>query len=240
MLYALTGIAYLLWLIDCRLLNIALRRVLGYTAQTIYSTAAASIKPLRRMLLARPSAMSCDDGVMTEQPKPECSPQLVVPLYKARVCKTCGHPRDANAFASAKAKKCLACQPLARSTKMNVRKPGRHRLWTAQCNRVRTELRKALQTGCEPTRDLLGCHNAEEMWAHVQPKLLDGMTEDNYGEWHVDHVTPIAVFDLSKSDHRARCFNVANMAPMWAVDNMAKATSLQTLNRKIVSKPKAL
>lgn len=165
---------------------------------------------------------------------------MVVPVLRIKTCSACQLPRDITAFPSASAKRCSACTPLIAPA---PRACGRQRLWKAQCARVRLELRKAHVQGQRGyAAELLGCAHADELWAHLAPKLCAGMTEDNYGEWHVDHVTPVASFDLTQPEHRARCFNAANMAPLWAADNMAKAarnntTGTHTLPRKDTPKP---
>jgi len=75
-------------------------------------------------------------------------------------------------------------------------------------------------------RDLLGVNDATDLWGKLNTHLQEGMTEDNYGQWHVDHRVPVAMFDLTKPDHRKRCFCHTNMTPMWAHDNMAKGCSM--------------
>lgn len=219
MISSVFSLLSLVWLINSYMFSLVIKPLAG-TAYDLSVRAINHVMPPRRLLLA-PPARTLTSRLTEQQHRHD----MVVPLLKPRVCSVCRLPRDGNAFPSAMAKRCLACVPLVHT---KDRKPGRHRLWTAQCNRVRAELRKAgvPRHASEATADLLGCRNAAELWSHMAPKLAEGMTEDNYGEWHVDHVTPIAAFDLTRPDHRARCFNAANMAPMWACDNMTKSSTL--------------
>lgn len=71
------------------------------------------------------------------------------------------------------------------------------------------------------TRELIGCSN-EELLEHLENKFTDGMTWENYGEWHVDHIMPCASFDFSIPDEQFKCFNYKNLQPLWAADNFSK------------------
>ena len=43
--------------------------------------------------------------------------------------------------------------------------------------------------------ELLGC-NLLEFELYLLDKLKEGMTFDNYGEWVIDHIKPISLFNL--------------------------------------------
>ncbi len=49
------------------------------------------------------------------------------------------------------------------------------------------------------------------------------MTWDNYGEWHIDHIKPCALFDFTKEEQQRECFHYTNLQPLWAKDNMRKS-----------------
>ena len=68
---------------------------------------------------------------------------------------------------------------------------------------------------------LLGC-SVEELRAHLQKQFLPGMSWDNYGEWHIDHIRPCASFDLTDPAQQRECFNYKNLQPLWAKDNLSK------------------
>ena len=72
------------------------------------------------------------------------------------------------------------------------------------------------------TLELLGC-SIEFLKKHLESLFTKGMTWDNYGDWHVDHIKPCALFDLSKPDEQQKCFNYTNLQPLWAIDNLKKA-----------------
>jgi len=48
------------------------------------------------------------------------------------------------------------------------------------------------------------------------------MTWDNYGEWHIDHETPCAAFDLTDPVQQSNCFHYSNLQPLWAEENRRK------------------
>ena len=71
------------------------------------------------------------------------------------------------------------------------------------------------------TMKLLGC-TIEELWIHLEKKFTKGMTQKNYGKWHVDHIKPCASFDLTAPGQQEICFHYTNLQPLWAIDNMKK------------------
>ena len=75
------------------------------------------------------------------------------------------------------------------------------------------------------TLELLGC-TVDELKEHLQNKFEEGMTFDNYGEWHIDHIKPCASFDLTDPEEQRACFNWVNLQPLWAKDNMSKGDKL--------------
>lgn len=71
------------------------------------------------------------------------------------------------------------------------------------------------------TMQLLGC-TIEHLMTHLESKFTQGMTFDNYGEWHIDHIRPCASFDLTDTKQQEVCFNYTNLQPLWADDNLSK------------------
>ena len=68
---------------------------------------------------------------------------------------------------------------------------------------------------------LLGC-TIPELKKHLQKQFKPGMTWNNYGKWHIDHIKPCCSFDLSKPEEQAICFNYNNLQPLWAKENFHK------------------
>ncbi len=76
--------------------------------------------------------------------------------------------------------------------------------------------------------NIVGC-NLLELKEHLQKMFYDRgngeiMTWNNnsfYG-WHIDHIKPVFMFDLTDEEHRKECFHYTNMQPLWAEDNFEK------------------
>ena len=73
--------------------------------------------------------------------------------------------------------------------------------------------------------ELVGC-DIDTLCLHLESQFQKGMEWINYGEWHVDHIKPCASFDLSDPKQQQECFHYTNLQPLWAADNLAKASNL--------------
>lgn len=62
---------------------------------------------------------------------------------------------------------------------------------------------------------------------YLESLFLPGMTRDNYGNWHIDHILPCASFDLTDPEQQKICFNYKNLQPLWAIDNIKKGSKLE-------------
>jgi len=68
----------------------------------------------------------------------------------------------------------------------------------------------------------------DELMAHLQKRFKKGMGFENYGEWHIDHKIPLAVFNYSKPTDIdfQRAWSLTNLQPMWGKENIAKSDKL--------------
>jgi len=59
---------------------------------------------------------------------------------------------------------------------------------------------------------------------HLERKFKPGMTWENYGEWHIDHKIPLAVFNFNSPDDLdfKRAWTLKNLQPLWATENRKK------------------
>ena len=73
--------------------------------------------------------------------------------------------------------------------------------------------------------ELTGC-TLEELKEHLASKFTEGMTFENYGKWHIDHILPCASFDLLLPEEQPKCFHYTNLQPLWAIDNMKKGAKI--------------
>ena len=64
------------------------------------------------------------------------------------------------------------------------------------------------------TIDLLG-YSALEFKNHITSLFTDGMTWENYGEWHIDHIKPVSKFDKNTPINVVN--SLSNLQPLWAI-----------------------
>lgn len=75
------------------------------------------------------------------------------------------------------------------------------------------------------TFKLVGC-DIGTLKSHLENLFKNGMSWQNYGEWHIDHIIPCASFDLSKEEEQKKCFHYTNLQPLWAKDNLTKGKKI--------------
>ena len=55
--------------------------------------------------------------------------------------------------------------------------------------------------------------------------FLDGMSWNNWGEWHIDHRIPVSKFD--KETPMSIVNSLSNLRPLWALDNLSKSNKIE-------------
>ena len=74
------------------------------------------------------------------------------------------------------------------------------------------------------TIDLLGT----DFWTakdHISKQFLPGMTWDNHGEWHIDHIIPMDAAGTDPELIKILC-NYQNLQPLWSKTNLTKYTNI--------------
>jgi hypothetical protein len=71
------------------------------------------------------------------------------------------------------------------------------------------------------TIELLGC-SVSFLKGFLEAKFKEGMTWENHGEWHIDHIKPCASFNLLDEEEQKKCFHYTNLQPLWASENLNK------------------
>lgn len=91
----------------------------------------------------------------------------------------------------------------------------RNRLWYALENKGwKKECSFSSYIGCDP----------ETLVKHIESQFTDGMTWENKGKWHVDH---IKCLDSAKTEEELlKLCHYTNLQPLWGRDNIAKGTKL--------------
>jgi hypothetical protein len=70
---------------------------------------------------------------------------------------------------------------------------------------------------------LLGC-TIEYFMFYIESMFIENMTWDNYGYygWHLDHIIPCSMFDMTNEEEVNKCFHYSNYQPLWRFDNQSK------------------
>ena len=96
------------------------------------------------------------------------------------------------------------------------------------CN-LRTRIYNALQRQSADKlghyHELLGC-SLEECMEHLEKQFIGRMSWNNQGKWHIDHIVPVASFDLTDTEQQRTCFHYTNLQPLWAEDNLSKGSKI--------------
>lgn len=77
-----------------------------------------------------------------------------------------------------------------------------------------------------PTIKFLGCSFAHAK-QHIESQFKDGMNWGNFGEWHIDHIRPLASFDLTDATQQLMAGHYTNLQPLWAAENMSKGAKYE-------------
>jgi hypothetical protein len=93
-------------------------------------------------------------------------------------------------------------------------------------SRIRCRTRCALKTArarkSAKTLHLVGC-SAKELAVWIESQFTDGMCWARIGEIHIDHVIPLAKFNLAEEEQQRAAFHYTNLRPMWDIDNKRKS-----------------
>ena len=67
-------------------------------------------------------------------------------------------------------------------------------------------------------------YTLQELKEHIEKQFKEGMTWDNYGEWHIDHIKPKRLFNITSAecDEFKKCWALENLQPLWAFENLSK------------------
>lgn len=101
---------------------------------------------------------------------------------------------------------------------------------------IRTRNRMGLNgiLKCDKTQKLLGC-SFKELKVYLESKFQPGMTWQNHSKtgWHIDHIKPLAAFNLVKESEQKIAFHYTNLQPLWAKENLIKSSWYDNKHYKI-------
>lgn len=73
------------------------------------------------------------------------------------------------------------------------------------------------------TFDIVGI-KPDELRLYIENKFTKGMTWDNYGKWHIDHIIPLDYGETIDEIYKL-CY-YTNLQPLWGEDNLKKGKKL--------------
>jgi hypothetical protein len=89
--------------------------------------------------------------------------------------------------------------------------------------RVYSFLKKNEITKKNRTFELVGC-NPNELKEFLEKKFVDGMSWENYGKWHIDHIIPLS--SAKTEEEIYKLCHYTNLQPLWATDNLRKSNKI--------------
>ena len=85
--------------------------------------------------------------------------------------------------------------------------------------RMRLFIKKSGFNKNKSTFKLIGC-TPDKLKIHLEKKFKEGMTWKNHGNWHIDHIKPLA--SAKSIDAMNKLFHYTNLQPLWADENLKK------------------
>ncbi len=71
------------------------------------------------------------------------------------------------------------------------------------------------------TFKIIGC-NPFELKLFLEKKFIDGMSWENHGKWHIDHIIPLSSGKTEEEIYKL-C-HYTNLQPLWSEENMKKGS----------------
>jgi hypothetical protein len=91
--------------------------------------------------------------------------------------------------------------------------------------RVYSILKNKTITKSNKTFDIVGC-TPEFLKEHLEQKFTEGMSWDNQGKWHIDHIIPLSSAKTEEEIYKL-CY-YKNLQPLWAEENLMKSNKILT------------
>jgi len=119
------------------------------------------------------------------------------------------------------------CQTHKEERKIYKREYARNKLKTdiefKLKNYLRNRLYKAVKNNQKSGSAVgdLGCP-IPELKLYLEARFQPGMTWDNYGKWHIDHIIPLASSNLQNGEEFLKACHYTNLQPLWAEENLKK------------------
>jgi hypothetical protein len=98
-----------------------------------------------------------------------------------------------------------------------------YRIAHAIRNRIKSIFNAKNWKKSQKFKDYLGC-SVQELIVHIENKFKPGMTWDNHGEWHIDHIVPLSSGKTEEELYKLNHYT--NLQPLWAKENLSKGKKI--------------
>ena len=121
---------------------------------------------------------------------------------------------------------CHKCRTVVKNIR-NKKKQSRipkHRI----SGNIRTGICKSFRVGYGGSWEKAVGYTFLELKTHLEKQFVDGMSWDNYGKWHIDHIIPISGFNFENKEDPdfKQYWALSDLQPLWAKDNWRKRKKL--------------
>jgi hypothetical protein len=160
------------------------------------------------------------------------------PVGSSKACKNCG-----NEFQKVHKRQfyCPPCLCLSADDKLpasvewnrdyqrEYQKRRRHESAAATINsRMSAGIKNSLKdTKAGRSWESLVGYTIVDLMPHLERQFLPGMSWENRGDWHLDHVLALDHFNFDRPEHPdfKAAWAITNLRPLWAADNIRKSNT---------------
>jgi hypothetical protein len=108
----------------------------------------------------------------------------------------------------------------------NQYKKNKHRILSNPMYKLRNNFGRQIRTSLKGGKNGLGWetilgYTLNDLKNHLESLFRDGISWNNYGEWHIDHCIPISWFENNWAGV-IKAFELVNLQPVWAKYNLSK------------------
>ena len=107
--------------------------------------------------------------------------------------------------------------------RMRTRIKKKHGRWVADY------MRQAISRNGESPKikQLLG-YSIKDLREHLERNFTGDMNWEAFksGDIHIDHIIPMAAFDMNDMQQLKECWSLSNIQPLWASDNISKSDTM--------------
>jgi hypothetical protein len=152
---------------------------------------------------------------------------------KKSYCKSCGNVMTNNyrKTPTGKLMKARADKKYQKNNRKKLNKKSIERYHSDSMHKMKVNLRSRIGNAFKlkgwkkdsSTQKMLGC-DWETLKIHMESQFKDGMSWDNSGDWHIDHIIPL---DCARDEEEMKKLcHYTNLQPMWGPENQSKSNKV--------------